>query len=146
MLGQLWHAVEKGKGIPTKLVTAEATYTLVRPAIDQAEQSPAAGAPIVVTIDNMHCQGCANKIAGQISTLKGVTKVSIDMEGGLLVVETSRNIQLSPWAVIDAVAKANERPLAVVSSQGEMTIEWVAEAAPKDHEQAQQPRSEGIQR
>lgn len=143
VLGQLWHAVEKGNGTPTKLVTAEATYTLVRPKSDPTES---AVRPLTIAIDNLHCEGCATKIAGLLYAIKGVTKVSVDRERGLLFVESSRDVQLSPWACLDAVSKANERPLAVVGSHGELTIEWATAAAPKDHQQAQKPRTGGIQR
>ncbi|TWT43488.1 cation transporter [Botrimarina hoheduenensis] len=146
MLGQLWHAVEKGNGTPTKLVTAEATYTLVRPESNTADQIASTDRPLVIAIDNLHCQGCASKIAGQLYAIKGVTKVSVDRERGLLFVESSRAPQLSPWTFIEAVAKANERPLAVSGSHGELSIEWVTAAAPKSHQQAQQPRTGGFQR
>lgn len=146
MLGQLWHAVEQGNGTPTKLVTTEATYTLVRPDVDPAKQPPSAASPSIIVIDDLHCQGCAKKIAAQLYTLKGVTKISVDMEKERLFVETRREAPLSPWALIDAVAKTKERPIAVFGSHGELKIEWAAQAAHKNHQQAQQPRTGGIQR
>lgn len=146
VLGQLWHAVEMGDGTPTKLVTAEATYALARPTAAAENSQPPAAKPLVITIHNLHCQGCANKIAGRLYVIKGVTKVSVDMQRSLLFVETGRNAQPSPWALIDAVSKANERTLAVAGNHGEMTIEWSAEAAPKNDHQAQQPRSGGTTR
>lgn len=150
MLGQLWHAVEKGNGTPTKLVTAEATYTLVRPEADPATEPSTTpqrvASPLTIVIDNLHCQGCAKKIAAQLYTLKGVTRVSVDMEKEMLFVETHRDVQLSPWALIDAVAKANERPVAIFGNYGELRIEWATKAKTKNHQQAQQPRNGGIQR
>ena len=144
MLGQLWQAVEQGDGTPSKLVTAEATYTLVRP--KAGDPQPQAGSPLTVVIDNLHCQSCANKIAAQLYTLKGVTKVSADMAKNTLFVETNPKTQVSPWAVIDAVAKSKERPLAIIGSHGKLAITWATKAAPKDQQQAQQPNSGGIQR
>lgn len=146
MLGQLWHAVENGNGTPTKLVTTEATYTLIQPESDLAKPQTPTVRPLVIAIDNLHCEGCASKIAGHLYAIKGVTKVSVDRERGLLFVESNRDAQLSPWAFIEAVSKANERPLAVIGSHGELSIEWVTAAAPKDHQQAQQSRTGGIRR
>ncbi|TWT86717.1 Heavy-metal-associated domain protein [Pseudobythopirellula maris] len=146
MLGRLWHAVERGNGTPTKLITSEATYTLVRPELDPAKQQAPAAEPLAIAINNLHCQDCANKIARQLYALKGVTKVSVDMQRGMLFLETSRGTRLSPWALIDATAKANERPLAVFGGHGKLTIEWATEAPSKDHQQAQQLRTGGYQR
>ncbi|QDS97051.1 Heavy-metal-associated domain protein [Adhaeretor mobilis] len=147
-LGQLWHYVEQSDGGPTKLVTAAATYTLIRPKADAntAQQLPPQSSPLYVVIDNLHCQGCAKKIAAQIYAIKGVTKVSVDMAKETLTVETARDTQISPWAVIDAVSRAKERPLAVLGSHGQLTIEWANKATPKNHQQAQQPNLGGLQR
>jgi len=146
-LGQLWHAVERGDGGPQQLVTSEATYTLVRPDNESSpQQAVRVASPLTVAIDNLHCQGCARKIAAQLYAIKGVTRVSVDMQKETLTVETRRDIQISPWAVIDAVSRAKERPLAVLGSHGKLAIEWTSEATPKNHQQAQQPNLEGIQR
>lgn len=146
MLGQLWHAVEKGEGTPTKLVTAEATYTLLRPEVDPASPQPRVASPLTIVIDNLHCKGCAKKIAAQLYTLRGVTRVSVDMEKEMLFVETHRDVQLSPWALVDAVSKVKERPLAIFGSHGELRVEYASKAAAKPHHQAQQPRVGGISR
>ncbi|QDS97551.1 cation transporter [Adhaeretor mobilis] len=146
VLGQLWHAVEQGKGTPTKLVTAEATYTLVRPKVEPIDQSSHAATAQTIVIDNLHCQGCAKKIVTQIYTLKGVTKVSVDMEKETLFVESHPKVQLSPWSLVDAVAKAKERPIAIFGGHGELKIKYATKAAPKTHQQALQPRTQGIQR
>lgn len=146
-LGQLWHAVERGDGGPKQLVTSEATYTLSRP--DQEtnpQQTVGVASPLTVAIDNLHCQGCAKKIAAQLYAIKGVTRVSVDMQKETLIVETQRGVQISPWAVIDAVSRAKERPLAVLGSHGQLTIKWATKTKPKNHQQAQQPNLGGIQR
>jgi copper chaperone CopZ len=145
MLGQLWGAVEKGAGKPTKLVTTEATYSLVPPEADNRKPHAPAGS-LMVVIENLHCQGCAKKIAAQLYALKGVTKVSVDLAKETLTIETNGKAPVSAWVVLDAVAKAKERPLAVIGSHGELAIEWAQKAAPKNHQQAQQPHTGGMQR
>lgn len=146
-LGQLWHAVERGDGGPKQLATSEATYTLVRPDHEASSQQAArVASTFTVAIDNLHCQGCARKIAAQLYAIKGVTRVSVDMQKETLTIETRRDIQISPWAVIDAVGRAKERPLAVHGIHGQLAIKWANEATPKNHQQAQQPELKGIQR
>ena len=147
-LGQLWHAVEQGDGGPTKLVTSEATYTLIRPKVDPnvAQATQRSNEPVSIVIDNLHCKGCAKKIAAQLYALKGVTKVSVDMQTETLFVETSPDTAISPWLVINAVAKAKERPLTVTGPHGKLAIEWATKRAPKNHHQAQQDNAGGIQR
>ena len=147
MLGQLWHAVEQGDGGPTKLVTTEATYTLIRPKVGENQsQQQQAKLPLSIVVDNLHCKGCAKKIAAQLYAVKGVTKVSVDMERETLFVEARPETQLSPWRLIDAVTQAQERPIAVNGPYGSLAIKWATERAPKNHQQAQQSISGGLQR
>jgi len=147
-LGQLWHYVEQGDGGPTKLVTDDATYTLIRPEAEAstAQQLPLQGSATYIVIDNLHCQGCAKKIAAQIYAIKGVTKVSVDMAQETLIVETQRDAQVSPWNLIDAVTQAEERPVGVIGTYGELAIEWATKAHPKNHHQSQLPNFGGTQR
>ena len=147
MLGQLWHAVEQGDGGPTKLVTAEATYSLVRPK-DPADtpQSAPANQPVSIVVDNLHCEGCAKKIAAQLYTIKGVTKVSVDMQRDTLLVKARSGTKLSPWQMAHAVTQAKERPVAVHGPHGTLAIKWSAKRATKIHEHAQQTTKGGIQR
>lgn len=145
-LGQLWEAVEKGEGGPTKLVTAEATYSLVRPDVEGGGLPDPSTRPPTIVIDNLHCKGCAKKIAAQLYAVKGVTKVSVDLERETLYVQSRPNMTPSPWRLIGAVRNARERPLAVSGPYGTLAIEWATKPAPKHHQQAQQTNSGGIQR
>ena len=146
MLGRLWNAVELGDGNPTKLVTAEATYTLIGPkAKDNAAQPmPQNNAPLSIVIDDLHCKGCAKKIAAQLYAIKGVTKVSVDMQQESLFVEARPELKLSPWHIINAVAQAKERPLAIHGPHGKFEIKWATERAPNNHQQALQSNAGGI--
>ena len=147
MLGKLWHAVEQGDGGPTKLVTTAATYTLIRPKAEASQsQRQQEKLPLSIAVENLHCQGCAKKIAAQLYAVKGVTQVSVDMERETLFVEARPETQLSPWRLIDAVTHAKERPIAVNGPYGTLAIKWATERAPKNHEQAQQSTSGGLQR
>ena len=137
-LGQLWHAVEQGEGVPLKLSTKEATYTLVEP-----EAAARPNRSLQVVIDNMDCKGCAKKIASRLYTLKGVTKVTVDMKTETLTISLRRGVTASPWRILDAVAKAKERPLKVLGAHGELAIEWKSERAENNCHQAKQTTTGG---
>lgn len=145
MLGQLWQAVAQGEGGPTKLTTAEASYTLT---VAQAEQAiaPQADANLYIVIDNLHCKGCAQKIAAQLYAIKGVTQVSVDLQQETLIVQTRPDVVLSPWTAMDAVAKTNERPLSLSGRHGTISIAYAKPQSPKNHDQANSQFGGGIQR
>ncbi|QDV73742.1 zinc/cadmium/mercury/lead-transporting ATPase [Botrimarina mediterranea] len=152
-LGSLWDAAEKGDGGPTTMVIGDATFSFSRAESSANENDPsrAAAAPMTIAIDNLHCKGCAQKIAAQLYATKGVNKVSVDMQQGLLHVEAGPDSRLSPWALVDAVFKAGERPLSVTGKQGELSIAWATPAAPKTDDpntqaNLSQPNAQGIQR
>ena len=147
MLGRIWHAVEQAKGGPTSLQTSTAAYQIVRPQDEQelraAEQMDATQH---IAIENLHCKGCAQKIAAQLYAIKGVTKVSVDIQREILIVETGSNTPVSPWLLVDAVSAAKERPVAIRGNYGTLAITWTTEAAPKSNHQAKQPVNGEIQR
>lgn len=146
-LGRIWHAIEQGEGGPTSMSTSTVTFQIVRPQNEQELRAvQQMGATQHIVIDNLHCKGCAQKIAAQLYALKGVTKVSVDMERETLIVETNPKTPVSPWLVIDAVSAAKERPVAIRGNYGTLAITWATEAAPKSNHQAQQPLNGGIQR
>jgi copper chaperone CopZ len=147
-LGQLWHAVEQGEGGPIKLDTSKATYTLIRPKMHtgQAIAVQPTNSPLHIVIDNLHCKGCAKKIASQLYTITGVTKVSVDMKTETLIVQMQSGTTATPWQVIDAVTKAGERPLAVVGLHGKLAIEWTTKRSNNNHQQAQQTTIGGLKR
>lgn len=95
MLGQLWQAVAQGDGGPTKLATAEASYTLSAPQPNQAA-APQADANLYIVIENLHCQGYAQRIAAQLYAIKGVTQVSVARQQEALIVQTRPNVVLAP--------------------------------------------------
>lgn len=137
-LGELWAAVERGDGGPTRLQTAEATFTLTRP----RDAKPNGASPVSIVVETMHCKSCAQQIAAQLYALKGVTKVSVNLAKRTLYVASAA--PLSPWAGVEAVMRAGERPLAVAGPHGRLVVEWKTEKAPSEHRHAQTPQRGGI--
>jgi len=143
-LEQLWQAVAAGEGGPTSLTTADATFSVTQAEALAANSLPPQGTTYVV-IDNLHCKGCAQKIAAQLYTIRGVSKVSADMKQNTMVIN-SNGQNLSPWALIGAVMGAKERPLAIVGASGRMDIAWSAPKTTSAHQANSQSNNGGVQR
>ncbi len=135
-LEQLWQAVAAGEGGPSKLTTAEATFTFAQHEASAGNQSPPKGTTYVV-IDNLHCKGCAQKIAAQFYTIRGVSKVNADMKQNTMIVKNNGQ-DLSPWALIGAVTNAKERPVAIVGVSGRMDIAWSTPKTTSAHQTSNQ--------
>jgi copper chaperone CopZ len=142
-LEQLWQAVAAGKGGPTQLTTANATFTLTpAESLDKSQVLPATKSHIIV--ENLGFEGRMQKIANQLYTTDGVVKVSADTQQNALIVTSQQAI--SPWALIAAVARAQERPLAIVGAYGQMNIAWSSNQPSNSNQHAQQSNNGGIQR
>ncbi len=141
-LEQLWQAVALGEGGPSKLTTANAIYTFASTDVSANKRSLPKGTTYVV-IDNLHCKGCAKKIAAQLYTIRGVNKVSADMKQNTLIVNSENGQDLSPWALIRAVTNAKERPVTIVGTSGQMNIQWTTPKTVSTHNQTS---NGGIQR
>ena len=134
-LEQLWQAVAAGKGGPTQLTTSDATFTLTpSESLDKSQILPATKSHIIV--ENLSYEGRAQKIANQLYATDGVVKVSADAPQNTLIVTSQQAI--SPWALIAAVTKAQERPVAIQGVYGQLSIAWSANKSGIANQQAQQ--------
>ncbi len=131
-LQQLWQAVAAGEGGPSKLTTTEATFSMTLPEALADKPLPPKGTTYVI-IDNLHCKGCAKKIAAQLYTIRGVKKVTAKMKQSTMVIQSSGQ-GLSPWALVGAVMSAKERPLAILGASGRMDIAWSAPKKVSGHQ------------
>jgi len=143
-LEQLWQAVAAGEGGPTKLTTTEATFSMTPPEALAGNALPPMGTTYVV-IDNLHCKGCAQKIAAQLYTLRGVSKVNANMKQNTMIIKNNGQ-GLSPWALVGAVTNAKERPLAIIGASGRMDIAWSAPKTVSAHQASSQSKNGGVQR
>ena len=71
-----------------------------------------------ITIDDMHCAGCAKKIAGRLYRLKGVVKVRTDVKANLAIVTPQAKKEVDAKAAWEAVQKAGFQPTKLVGPQG----------------------------
>ena len=131
------------KGGPTSLTTAEAIFTLTPPEkLNQNQPLPESISHVIVV--RLDFKDRAQKIANQLYAIRGVQKVNVDRQQEALVVTSEQAI--SPWALIAAVIKAQERPAAVVGTYGQLSIEWSAPHSGGSNQQAQQLSDGGVQR
>ena len=76
---------------------------------------------LLVTIPNMHCEGCAKKIRSRLFTVAGVAKVSTTLSQNLAEIESSPGKTVSVYEVWDALEKAKFEPSKIVSPEGEFS-------------------------
>jgi copper chaperone CopZ len=75
----------------------------------------------VITVEKMHCDSCAKRIAGKVYEINGVDKIQVDVEKKLLWVHPKAGVQLSPRGLWEAVEKSNDRPTRLHSPSGVFT-------------------------
>jgi copper chaperone len=56
---------------------------------------------IVITVENIKCDGCANSIKQKLNSLPGVAETAVDIEAGSVTVKLEAGVDQSP--VINAV-------------------------------------------
>ena len=74
-----------------------------------------------ITIEGMHCQGCAKKVASRLKAVAGVEDVRIDVESGLAVAVPFHDETVSPRALWEAVQKSRYSPVRLEGPSGTFT-------------------------
>jgi copper chaperone CopZ len=121
-LGGLWHAVELGKGAPSKLVTTQATYTLERP--DQLQLTePLSPGRYWIVVRALSSKDAAQQITRQFYAVRGVKTVQVDIAKRTFFVESANSAPLSPWTLASAVEQAGDNAISVTGPHGVLTIE-----------------------
>lgn len=78
-------------------------------------------AATTITLQDMHCEGCAKKVGGKLTAVSGVAKVEYDVEQKIMVVTPKDNVVLSPKALWQAVEKAGKVPTKLEGPSGTFT-------------------------
>lgn len=125
-LERLWHAVEQGKGAPSKLITTQATYVLTRPEQIEPQQRLPEGQYSLV-VGSLNDKDQAQNIANSLYKVRGVNRVSVDAERHTLFVQSIDKEALSPWQLAMSVQNAGSNPLVVSGPYGTLTIDWANE-------------------
>lgn len=74
-----------------------------------------------ITIPEMHCQGCAKKVAAQLYQVPGVAAVQADVQAKKLLVTPKEQALVSPRALWEAVEKAGKQPTRLEGPSGTFT-------------------------
>ena len=83
----------------------------------------------VISVEKMHCESCAKRIANKLYEVNGVEKIQVDVEKKTLWVHPKAGAQPSPRGLWEAVEKANDRPINLQSPGGVFTSKpqsWIA--------------------
>jgi copper chaperone CopZ len=71
-----------------------------------------------IYVADMHCAGCAKKIAGRLFRVKGVMRVRTDYRVDLAIVTPQAKKQLDPKALWAAVQAARKHPTKLIGPHG----------------------------
>lgn len=74
-----------------------------------------------ITVEDMHCMGCAKKIAARLYKVPGVAAVKADMPASRLVVQSKPQQNPSPKAMWEAVEQAGYKPTKLEGAAGTFT-------------------------
>lgn len=77
--------------------------------------------PTTITVEDMHCMGCAKKIAARLYKVSGVAAVKVDMPASRLVIQAKPQQNLSPKAMWEAVEQSGYTPTKLEGSAGTFT-------------------------
>lgn len=83
--------------------------------------SAANPAPTTITVPEMHCVGCAKKMATKLYEVPGVAKVQADVPTTTLTVAPKAEQPPSPRALWEAVEKAGYKPGKLIGPSGTFT-------------------------
>ena len=78
-------------------------------------------APTTITVPDMHCMGCAKKMANQLYQVPGVAKVQANVEATTLIVTPQSQQAPSPRGLWEAVEKAGYKPSRLEGPTGTFT-------------------------
>lgn len=75
----------------------------------------------VISVEKMHCNSCAQRLAGKLYEVPGVEKIQVDVEKKVVWVHPKAGVQPSPRNLWEAVEKGNDRPTKLHGPYGVFT-------------------------
>ena len=74
-----------------------------------------------ITVPDMHCMGCAKKMATQLYAVPGVAKVDVNLPATAMVVSPKPGAAPSPRGLWEAIEKAGYKPTRLAGPSGTFT-------------------------
>lgn len=84
---------------------------------------------IEITVAEMHCNGCAKKIAARLYTVPGVKSVSVDVKNKTLIVSSQNGKTLSPRQLCEAIENGDDRPVRLAGPNTMLVMEYPDDSA-----------------
>lgn len=78
-------------------------------------------AEIVITVDGMHCDGCAKKLAKRLKVVKNVASATVDVKTGKATVISTKTKSASAKVLWEAVEGADFTPTKLIGPDGTFT-------------------------
>lgn len=103
------------------MLTVAAVLLAVTSYAQGADSSQAKSPTVTISVDGMHCAGCAKKVEAKLKTIAGVDQVKIDVAKGLVSVNPRAKKELSPRLLWETVEKAGYEPTKIVGPAGTFT-------------------------
>ncbi len=122
-LERLWRAVDQGKGAPTKLITAQATYSLTKPEQLPTSERLAPGHYVIKILESRDA-AAVQRIINHLQSMPGVQHVDADMSQHIVTIQTAVEVPLSEWALVRVVKQSAQTPVRVSGPFGRLTIEY----------------------
>lgn len=89
--------------------------TVVATQVTKAADAPSRS---TLTVEGMHCGGCAKKICSKLQTITGVESASADVKAGLIFVTPKASAAPSPRGMWEAVEKAGYKTVKLEGPSG----------------------------
>ena len=86
-----------------------------------ADSSQAKSPTVTISVNGMHCAGCAKKVETKLKALAGVDQVKIDVAKGTVAVNPRAKKELSPRLLWETVEKAGYQPTKIAGPAGTFT-------------------------
>lgn len=104
------------------IVTVAAACMVSWSSLSLAAEPESAKSPnTTISVQGMHCAGCAKKVETKLKAITGVDAVKIDVPSGKVVVQPKEKKQLSPRSLWETVEKSGYQPTKLVGPTGEFT-------------------------
>lgn len=88
---------------------------------DDQTEAPKEAPVIKITIQGIHCGGCAKRANKALTEVKNVKSVKVDVESGTATVTMADDKQPSPKSLWEAIEKARLKPIKIACPSGTFT-------------------------
>ena len=73
---------------------------------------------VTITVEGLHCAGCAKKVEAKLKAINSVDKVTVDVQTGKVIVTPRAKMAPSPRLLWETVEKAGYQPTKLVGPAG----------------------------